>query len=162
MCGFFFSSRRRHTRCALVTGVQTCALPISSARERSATRISTFVVRPAVFGRSARAAALGKATGGGALLPGMRAKRLPVLGGLFFGGGLFAGFVIMISGVAAGWPHLRKPRQARLAGRYEAGLAPHRCRTLTLCQRAKSSGFCGLLAKIGLASRAGSSNLSPL
>src|SRR3546814_6215500 len=29
-CGFFFfSSRRRHTSCALVTGVQTCALPIS-------------------------------------------------------------------------------------------------------------------------------------
>src|SRR3546814_5785448 len=27
MC-FFFSSRRRHTSCALVTGVQTCALPI--------------------------------------------------------------------------------------------------------------------------------------
>src|SRR3546814_12474021 len=27
-CLFFFSSRRRHTRCALVTGVQTCALPI--------------------------------------------------------------------------------------------------------------------------------------
>src|SRR3546814_2469025 len=25
---FFFSNRRRHTRCALVTGVQTCALPI--------------------------------------------------------------------------------------------------------------------------------------
>src|SRR3546814_1626447 len=29
MYTFFFSSRRRHTRCALVTGVQTCALPIS-------------------------------------------------------------------------------------------------------------------------------------
>src|SRR3546814_9319088 len=29
LCFFFFSSRRRHTRCALVTGVQTCALPIS-------------------------------------------------------------------------------------------------------------------------------------
>src|SRR3546814_2669785 len=29
---FFFSSRRRHTRCALVTGVQTCALPISFGR----------------------------------------------------------------------------------------------------------------------------------
>src|SRR3546814_4359046 len=29
MVCFFFSSRRRHTRCALVTGVQTCALPIS-------------------------------------------------------------------------------------------------------------------------------------
>src|SRR3546814_6046385 len=28
---FFFSSRRRHTRCALVTGVQTCALPIFGA-----------------------------------------------------------------------------------------------------------------------------------
>src|SRR3546814_6660853 len=32
---FFFSSRRRHTRCALVTGVQTCALPICpSGRSR--------------------------------------------------------------------------------------------------------------------------------
>src|SRR3546814_18395701 len=30
---FFFSSRRRHTRCALVTGVQTCALPISIAMQ---------------------------------------------------------------------------------------------------------------------------------
>src|SRR3546814_15624419 len=31
---FFFSSRRRHTRCALVTGVQTCALPISHRAAR--------------------------------------------------------------------------------------------------------------------------------
>src|SRR3546814_7136584 len=31
---FFFSSRRRHTRCALVTGVQTCALPIFHGRGR--------------------------------------------------------------------------------------------------------------------------------
>src|SRR3546814_906703 len=30
---FFFSSRRRHTRCALVTGVQTCALPIFLSEE---------------------------------------------------------------------------------------------------------------------------------
>src|SRR3546814_3330720 len=29
---FFFASRRRHTRCALVTGVQTCALPIYKMR----------------------------------------------------------------------------------------------------------------------------------
>src|SRR3546814_15539898 len=29
VCFLFFSSRRRHTICALVTGVQTCALPIS-------------------------------------------------------------------------------------------------------------------------------------
>src|SRR3546814_2101177 len=28
MCDFFVSGRRRHTRCALVTGVQPCALPI--------------------------------------------------------------------------------------------------------------------------------------
>src|SRR3546814_8523333 len=33
MC-FFFSSRRRHTRCALVTGVQTCALPISPRKQK--------------------------------------------------------------------------------------------------------------------------------
>src|SRR3546814_10169924 len=32
ICLFFLSSRRRHTRCALVTGVQTCALPICSLR----------------------------------------------------------------------------------------------------------------------------------
>src|SRR3546814_9058081 len=31
---FFFSSRRRHTRCALVTGVQTCALPIYAVEDR--------------------------------------------------------------------------------------------------------------------------------
>src|SRR3546814_6980273 len=31
---FFFSSRRRHTRCALVTGVQTCALPIYAAHSQ--------------------------------------------------------------------------------------------------------------------------------
>src|SRR3546814_20496799 len=33
-CLFFFSSRRRHTRCALVTGVQTCALPIFDHQRR--------------------------------------------------------------------------------------------------------------------------------
>src|SRR3546814_10605370 len=32
---FFFSSRSRHTRCALVTGVQTCALPICIAQPGS-------------------------------------------------------------------------------------------------------------------------------
>src|SRR3546814_1383889 len=35
---FFFSSRRRHTRCALVTGVQTCALPIYAARHSTRRR----------------------------------------------------------------------------------------------------------------------------
>src|SRR3546814_3910853 len=32
---FFFSNRRRHTRCALVTGVQTCTLPISEGSDAS-------------------------------------------------------------------------------------------------------------------------------
>src|SRR3546814_12657827 len=34
---FFFSSRRRHTRCALVTGVQTCALPICACHQKPTT-----------------------------------------------------------------------------------------------------------------------------
>src|SRR3546814_2560469 len=34
----FFSSRRRHTRCALVTGVQTCALPIYQLSLREITK----------------------------------------------------------------------------------------------------------------------------
>src|SRR3546814_7676096 len=34
MLCFFFSSRRRHTRCALVTGVQTCARPIFFLAQR--------------------------------------------------------------------------------------------------------------------------------
>src|SRR3546814_6016574 len=38
MCEFlFFASRRRHTRCALVTGVQTCALPIYKSGVKSLT-----------------------------------------------------------------------------------------------------------------------------
>src|SRR3546814_6056823 len=61
---FFFSSRRRHTSCALVTGVQTCALPISvtaSIRLRGANAgsilvphgaIQTIKGRPTVFVRT--------------------------------------------------------------------------------------------------------------
>src|SRR3546814_6685244 len=44
---FFFSSRRRHTRCALVTGVQTCALPIYFALIESASTAN--VLAPAVW-----------------------------------------------------------------------------------------------------------------
>src|SRR3546814_2621519 len=44
---FFFSSRRRHTRCALVTGVQTCALPICpSATALYGTGLSMPIVPP--------------------------------------------------------------------------------------------------------------------
>src|SRR3546814_3407418 len=38
----FFSSRRRHTRCALVTGVQTCALPICCLESQLTSRVSFF------------------------------------------------------------------------------------------------------------------------
>src|SRR3546814_714332 len=41
---FFFSSRRRHTRCALVTGVQTCALPIYALASASLASASTVDV----------------------------------------------------------------------------------------------------------------------
>src|SRR3546814_3776868 len=39
----FFSSRRRHTRCALVTGVQTCALPILRPEEYALSLNSGFL-----------------------------------------------------------------------------------------------------------------------
>src|SRR3546814_12117774 len=41
-CCFFFSSRRRHTRCALVTGVQTCALPIWALELRRIVEMFVF------------------------------------------------------------------------------------------------------------------------
>src|SRR3546814_4106519 len=37
---FFFCVRRLHTRCALVTGVQTCALPILTCQRRSSSKDS--------------------------------------------------------------------------------------------------------------------------
>src|SRR3546814_6534145 len=73
---FFFSSRRRHTRCALVTGVQTCALPISRA-DQSLHRIAVQrmtacavgaqrppglrenVIRPVVAGMNEHSVAVG-------------------------------------------------------------------------------------------------------
>src|SRR3546814_18223649 len=47
----FFSSRRRHTRCALVTGVQTCALPISDPSSSAAQLRRDFRHVPALFAR---------------------------------------------------------------------------------------------------------------
>src|SRR3546814_9457149 len=47
---FFFSSRRRHTRCALVTGVQTCALPICPMSDEDIEEVI------AGFARAARSA----------------------------------------------------------------------------------------------------------
>src|SRR3546814_5352749 len=42
----FFSSRRRHTRCALVTGVQTCALPICCHWHGRRNRAAWFFLTP--------------------------------------------------------------------------------------------------------------------
>src|SRR3546814_1418724 len=64
---FFFSSRRRHTRCALVTGVQTCALPISCANAPQMKKVLEYID-------------VGKADGATLLCGG---KVDPELGGLF-------------------------------------------------------------------------------
>src|SRR3546814_1283921 len=98
---FFFSSRRRHTRCALVTGVQTCALPISKARmavaawlKESEGRLARFVrLSPlnsglvdadldAVIGAGADALVLSKAEGAAsvqALAAKLQGFQIPIL-----------------------------------------------------------------------------------
>src|SRR3546814_6061745 len=53
LCLCFFSSRRRHTRCALVTGVQTCALPICN--RALATEAASRTVRLALIASIAEA-----------------------------------------------------------------------------------------------------------
>src|SRR3546814_8451269 len=45
LTSFFFSSRRRHTSCALVTGVQTCALPIFPAGEGGRRKVAPHACR---------------------------------------------------------------------------------------------------------------------
>src|SRR3546814_8499482 len=52
---FFFSSRRRHTRGALVTGVQTCALPISQ-QKRLKGKSADVATMIAAFAREERPA----------------------------------------------------------------------------------------------------------
>src|SRR3546814_18987448 len=59
MCGFVWSSRRRHTRCALVTGVQTCALPIESPRTPQRVFEAGVPVLGICYGQQTMAAQLG-------------------------------------------------------------------------------------------------------
>src|SRR3546814_16186673 len=66
---FFFSSRRRHTRCALVTGVQTCALPISAAGAAAVPGLAVAVV----LARAGAVEAAGRA--GPALRPDRQSDR---------------------------------------------------------------------------------------
>src|SRR3546814_7851329 len=70
---FFFSSRRRHTRCALVTGVQTCALPICASMSVTASRRSA---------RSSRRRAPGRITCSGAAWTPPEGRLEPVHEGL--------------------------------------------------------------------------------
>src|SRR6188472_4070029 len=71
---FFFSSRRRHTRCETVTGVQTCALPIS-LRSASGSRSAGLVAL------SVAAHKLGGPVGVGALVVAREAKLEPLVHG---------------------------------------------------------------------------------
>src|SRR3546814_15861074 len=65
MC-VFFSSGRRHTRCALVTGVQTCALPICP--RWSTTRVT---IQNGLGSADVVAAELGGELGAGSLMVGI-------------------------------------------------------------------------------------------
>src|SRR3546814_11814079 len=61
----FFSSRRRHTRCALVTGVQACALPIyPDLDELGAEREHDLVARGALLHRHVTGVEPGGGVGG--------------------------------------------------------------------------------------------------
>src|SRR3546814_17468280 len=51
MCSFSFSNRRRNTRCALVTGVQTCALPIWEVYGQHGTHVTRIRPSPAAIQR---------------------------------------------------------------------------------------------------------------
>src|SRR3546814_11891648 len=59
MVFFFFSSRRRHTRCALVTGVQTCALPICRFCKPFGLRVSLDELEAALARKGIMAAVTG-------------------------------------------------------------------------------------------------------
>src|SRR3546814_5420729 len=80
LLGFVFSSRRRHTRCALVTGVQTCALPISSRRE-AAVQTSPWLKNTPQAAASTAASRCGQSANTicGALPPSSRLTRFRLL-----------------------------------------------------------------------------------
>src|SRR3546814_10060102 len=83
---FFFSSRRRHTRCALVTGVQTCALPIYGRDPRgdpargSGPRCRRFALVPLVLRASGRGARAEVPRVAGAVRPRRAARTIQLRG----------------------------------------------------------------------------------
>src|SRR3546814_6847842 len=74
----FFSSRRRNTRCALVTGVQTCALPISGRLQSVAAVVAQGAAGLVRRSRAIAGAAADLRTGAGD--PRVRAARILVDG----------------------------------------------------------------------------------
>src|SRR3546814_13095325 len=120
MC-FFFSSRRRHTRCALVTGVQTCALPIyvfvmGHVPEQS-------ISRTVAFARSrgaARFAALLPDGDYGARASGALTNALRNYGGAFAGSETFT---------RATHANVRAARRLKPRGRYATVLVSSRSDT---------------------------------
>src|SRR3546814_4255357 len=72
---FFFSSRRRHTRCALVTGVQTCALPISLSDAMSKALTKTNAASGAAGGSATDQANAEPQAGAAELSPEQRQQR---------------------------------------------------------------------------------------
>src|SRR3546814_8518110 len=81
---FFFSSRRRHTGCALVSGVQTCALPISRYFRPDRQRPRKARHRPARYARVGQSHGPGQGPGR-TLCQG--ASRRPWLAAVLAGGG---------------------------------------------------------------------------
>src|SRR3546814_17141175 len=73
---FFFSSRRRHTRCALVTGVQTCALPICPLAARG---LPVPVLRGTTVDRRRQAQILCRSRVRGPLRQGVKSLNGPVV-----------------------------------------------------------------------------------
>src|SRR3546814_6041735 len=107
---FFFSSRRRHTRCALVTGVQTCALPIFDladivvTAQKRAERLRDVPISIGVMSGET----LDRATVGGT------AEALSRVAGVSTTTGLLSGATqIAIRGVTAGYSNLSGSRDRK-------------------------------------------------
>src|SRR3546814_8641287 len=104
---FFFSSRRRHTRCALVTGVQTCALPILYVALQSARSYVYNVAKACDAGQTTRFDAAGCILLASESAVKVAGEAIQALGG---------------AGYTKDWPVERYWRDAKLLDRKSTGL----------------------------------------
>src|SRR3546814_8928511 len=111
---FFFSSRRRHTRCALVTGVQTCALPILEDTAQCS-RYCACGTKKSFVRTSLAITAISAAVSGGTLKHGGRCQRHTTA---HMGGGWFALMHL---------PFLRRAKRRRTAGHADRGAGEPGC-----------------------------------